>query len=277
MKKKSGNWFMLAGLLLLAAAFVFAMLNIQEENKANANAQEKLSQLQSAMPSPVPETEEASAVLRIVDENGLEIAPDALSDDLRDPVHAARVKSLYITDAQGRKFFWPVHADGTPMAWADIQSGWQNLLGTLLIQSAEEPLYLTNPEIAMPVITLDGEKYIGILDIPSLELSLPIMKSWSYPKLKIAPCRYKGSVYSDNLIICGHNYDRHFGHLNELEKGDIIRFTDTEGHEFVYTVAYLDDIEKHDIDRMNAGSWDLTLFTCTKGGKTRVTVRCNLQ
>ena len=29
------------------------------------------------------------------------------------------------------------------------------------------------------------------------------------------------------------------------------------------------------IEDLKAGNWDLTLFTCTLGGRTRVTVRCD--
>ncbi len=31
-----------------------------------------------------------------------------------------------------------------------------------------------------------------------------------------------------------------------------------------------------DVEEMITGDWDLTLFTCTLGGQTRVTVRCQL-
>ena len=30
-----------------------------------------------------------------------------------------------------------------------------------------------------------------------------------------------------------------------------------------------------DIEGMESGDWDLTMFTCTIGGKSRVTVRCD--
>ena len=30
----------------------------------------------------------------------------------------------------------------------------------------------------------------------------------------------------------------------------------------------------YDVEAMESGDWALTLFTCTIGGKTRVTVRC---
>lgn len=68
----------------------------------------------------------------------------------------------------------------------------------------------------MPVKTINGRDYIGVLSIPSLELELPVISQWDYPALKVAPCRYSGSLYQDNLIICAHNYASHFGKLKEL-------------------------------------------------------------
>ena len=79
------------------------------------------------------------------------------------------------------------------------------------------PDYLVDPRFEMPTVEIDGYDYIGYLDIPSLELSLPVMSEWSYPQLKIAPCRYAGSVYLDDMILAAHNYDRHFGRLKNLE------------------------------------------------------------
>ena len=73
------------------------------------------------------------------------------------------------------------------------------------------PDYISNPDMEMPVIEINGQRYIGQLEIPKLGLTLPIMDSWSYPKLRIAPCRYQGSAYKNDLIIAGHNYQRHFG------------------------------------------------------------------
>lgn len=34
----------------------------------------------------------------------------------------------------------------------------------------------------MPVIKIDGQDYIGVLEIPALNLRLPVMAEWSYPK-----------------------------------------------------------------------------------------------
>ena len=136
------------------------------------------------------------------------------------------------------------------------------------------PDYLLNPKMDMPTQEVDEYEYIGRIDIPVLELSLPVMESWSYPKLKVAPCRYRGSAYLDDLIIAAHNYDRHFGRINTLLPGDEVIFTDTDGNIFNYTVSELEQLNPTDVREMISGDWDLTLFTCTLGGQYRATVRC---
>lgn len=142
------------------------------------------------------------------------------------------------------------------------------------IQHSIIPDYISDPTMEMPTVEVDGNFYIGILEIHALELSLPVISEWNDTRLKQAPCRYKGSVYLDNLIIAGHNYKKHFGGLKNLQIGDTITFTDMDEHCFSYTVTALEELDGTAIEAMESGDWDLTLFTCTIGGKKRVTVRC---
>lgn len=138
----------------------------------------------------------------------------------------------------------------------------------------ELPGYILDPEMEMPTVEIDGLEYIGTLEIPALELTLPVVSQWSDASLKLAPCRYTGSAYLDDLIIAGHNYKRHFARLGELNVGDEVLFTDIDGNLFFYQVSELEQLAGTAVDEMEAGDWDLTLFTCTIGGKARVTVRC---
>ena len=137
------------------------------------------------------------------------------------------------------------------------------------------PDYQLAPRMERPTVEIDGRDYIGTLDIPVLRLSLPIISQWSYPGLKIAPCRYAGDTYEDHLIIAGHNYQSHFGKLKALLPGDLVQFKDVDGNVFSYFVEEMEILNKTDVEELEAGDWDLTLFTCTIGGKTRVTVRCH--
>ena len=139
------------------------------------------------------------------------------------------------------------------------------------------PDYVLSPNMEMPVETINGIDFIGVLRIPALELELPIISEWNYPNLKSAPCRYSGSAYLNNLIICGHNYTSHFGTLKNLWEGDIATFTDIDGNVFIYKMVERETLNPTDIEGMESGNWDLTLFTCTVGGQSRVTIRFELE
>ena len=138
----------------------------------------------------------------------------------------------------------------------------------------ETPEYLLNPEMEMPVEEIEGNGYIDLLELPALGLSLPVMGEWSYPNLKLAPCRYSGSAYTGDFTIAGHNYSTHFGPIGGLNAGDSITFTDMQGNRFAYEVQVVETLEVTAVEDMVSEEWDLTLFTCDLSGESRVTVRC---
>lgn len=136
------------------------------------------------------------------------------------------------------------------------------------------PDYLLNPNMDMPTIEVDGHDYIGVLTIPSLGLELPVMGEWSYPNLKIAPCRYSGSAYLDNMVIAAHNYTHQFGRLQILSDKELVKFTDVEGNIFSYEVVQVEILTPADVEEITDSGWDLTLFTCNLSGSSRIAVRC---
>lgn len=112
---------------------------------------------------------------------------------------------------------------------ADSASGVLNQLQEVILkdEKPDETLTVTEPmDTSMPTVTVDGYHYIGYLSIPNLALELPVMDSWDYSKLKIAPCHYYGSYKTDDLVIAGHNYKKHFGELKNLDVGSAVYFTD---------------------------------------------------
>lgn len=120
----------------------------------------------------------------------------------------------------------------------------------------------------------NGIFYLGILEIPDLDLMLPVISQWSEEYAKLAPCRYAGDLYSGDLVLCAHNYESHFGKLADLRCGDRVHFTDVEGNCHIFEVTETETLGAGDTDRMMDGNWELTLFTCTYGGSARFTVRC---
>ena len=133
---------------------------------------------------------------------------------------------------------------------------------------------LEDPNMDMPEKEVNGLYYIATLSVPALNLNLPVNTKWNYSNLKKSPCRYSGSAYTDNLIICAHNYNIHFGKIKYLHVGDSVILTDMDGRVFRYEVTEMESLEPYAAEQMKSGDWDLTLFTCTVGGGARVTVRC---
>ena len=138
------------------------------------------------------------------------------------------------------------------------------------------PAHLLTPEeVEMPEAELNGNRYIGYLVIPKLELELPVLSEWSYMLLFTAPCRYTGTLLGEDLTIMAHNYNSHFGKLGQMEEGDEVIFVDVNGKVTRYTVVATDVLLPTAVEEVTGGAYDLTLFTCTYGGQTRITVYCD--
>lgn len=128
---------------------------------------------------------------------------------------------------------------------------------------------------AMAETMVDGYAYIGYLTLPTVGLELPVMSDCSEEQLKLAPCRYYGSTKTDDLVVAGHNYTRHFGPLENLQPGDAVYFTAMDGTAIAYQVAEIDVLGATAVEEMTDSGYALTLFTCNYSGQDRVTVRCD--
>lgn len=133
---------------------------------------------------------------------------------------------------------------------------------------------LIDPDMDMPEVELDGLSCIGTIEIPSLDIKLPVTSEFTYDLMKLAPCRYSGSAYKDNMVIAAHNSWFHFGRIHSLDPGSQVAFTDALGNQFVYHVAVIETLSPESVEEMTSSSYPLTLFTCTLDAKNRVTVRC---
>lgn len=131
------------------------------------------------------------------------------------------------------------------------------------------------PDSQISGAMLDGYEYAGYIEIPVLGLKLPVMSEWDYNRLKLAPCRQFGSSRTDDLVIAGHNYKRHFGYLKNLSAGDTVTFTDMDGIVNTYCVAKIETLDPNQVDAVQNSGYALVLYTCTMSGKTRTTVFCS--
>ena len=146
-----------------------------------------------------------------------------------------------------------------------------------ILPELQKPMeLLTEEDKKMTEVEIDGNLYIGYLSIPALNMELPVMSNWSYDQLRIAPCRYNGSIRGEDLVLMAHNYNSHFGQISQLVIGDEVIFIDMDGKTTCYAVVGTDVLDPSAVEIMTAGEFDLTLFTCTYGGASRVAVYCDL-
>ena len=139
--------------------------------------------------------------------------------------------------------------------------------------SEVKPIVMNNDK--MEVMNIEGHNYIGTIVIPSLNLELPVMEECNYENLKKAPCKYYGSIYTNDLIICGHSYKSHFKYLSNLNQNDKIVFVDANGIKHIYEVLEIEILNPKEVEYMINNNFDLTLYTCKSDGLNRLTVRCN--
>lgn len=126
----------------------------------------------------------------------------------------------------------------------------------------------------MPTVEIGGYQYIGYLSIPEIDRELPMMAGLTDEKLKVSPCRYYGSIQSEDMVLAAHNYPGFFGHLKELPIGAELSFTGADGQTTNYVVAEIYILPPSAVEEMTSGEYPLTLFTCTEDDKNRLTVRC---
>lgn len=125
------------------------------------------------------------------------------------------------------------------------------------------------------VLNISGYDYIGVINIPSLNIKLPIMRETDYDRLAISPCKYYGNINTNDLVLCAHDYVNQFGKISNLKEDDIVIITDVLGNNYVYKVVLTEELNPTDITNMIDSPFDLTLYTCSYGALKRITVRCN--
>ena len=131
-------------------------------------------------------------------------------------------------------------------------------------------------ENGMPVVEVEGQNYMGAINFPDLDRELPVLASYELEKLKTAPAVYHGTPQTGDLVICAHNYRSHFGPLQRLPIGAQVLLKAVDGNLYEYQVAATEVVSPFAVADVTSGEWDLTLFTCTLGGRTRYVVRCDL-
>ena len=130
------------------------------------------------------------------------------------------------------------------------------------------------------------DEIIGVLEIPAMELTMPVYLGASDAHLAAGAAvlgNTSAPIGGDNTncVIAGHRGWRgadYFRHIDKLAVGDTVRLTNL-WETLTYTVADIQIIQPHQIERIKIQSNRdlLTLLTChpyASGGRQRFVVYC---
>lgn len=110
----------------------------------------------------------------------------------------------------------------------------------------------------MPVLSLDGTDFVGILEMPRHGSALPVCAQWG--RVLRYPCRFSGSVYDRTIQLGGTTQTGQYDFYREISVGDTFFFTDMTGNRYTYEVKNI-VYEKHaDQTALNREEAALTLF-----------------
>lgn len=144
-----------------------------------------------------------------------------------------------------------------------------------IMEQFEQSEVIKDEKSNINVKNIDGNKYIGTIIIPRLDLNLPINTTCNYDTLKQSPCLYYGSFATNDAVVAAHGYKTFFKYIYKLNKEDIIIIKDVLNNYITYEVDVVEKIKEEDVLEMIENEFDLTLFTCTQDGNSRYAVRCN--
>ena len=129
-------------------------------------------------------------------------------------------------------------------------------------------------DMEMPALDLDGQDFIGLVDIPAFGVTLPIAGSWDAKRVADYPCRFWGTVYDGSLVVGGADQVGQFDGFDRIQDGSAITVTDMTGEVFSYVVAKVERSKSAQADVLMDPDADLTLFARDAYSLEYLLVRC---
>ena len=133
----------------------------------------------------------------------------------------------------------------------------------------------TYPNLNMPVLEINEVDYVALIEIPSMNLALPVADAGNSQKLYRSPARFYGSSYDHSLVIGGADNSYQFSFCDKIEGGTVITITDMTGSQFSYTVGRVDRSKSAESNWLISGDYDLTLFCRDTYSMEYIAVRCS--
>ena len=161
--------------------------------------------------------------------------------------------SLLLIAAVILPFFWQWHIGSSEQKMKTSVD-----MIRMLVPEPQSTVLEERRDNTMPILSLDGTDYVGILEFPRYGSSLPVCADWG--DVSKHPCLLSGSIYNGTMQIGGTSQKGQYDFFREIYAGDTLYFTDMEGKRYAYEVTDI-RYEKHaDQDSLKRREAALTLF-----------------
>lgn len=125
-------------------------------------------------------------------------------------------------------------------------------------------------------VYMEGYEVIAKIRIPAISIQYPILDEVTKKALDTSICKLYstgGINQVGNTVFIGHNYRNSlfFSKNDQLENGDMVYITDTNGDEVAYEIYYIFETTSTDTSfyqRDTQGKREITLSTCTDDAST---------
>lgn len=142
-------------------------------------------------------------------------------------------------------------------------------------------LYPSNVEYTTLKLSNDIS-IIGLIEIPKINISYPILENSNENLLKISVCKFSGPLPNriGNLCIAGHNYKNSlmFSKLYLLNINDSIYITDLNNTKLEYIVCDKYNVKENNLECIKISSKiELTLITCANNNSERLIIKAKVK
>lgn len=144
-------------------------------------------------------------------------------------------------------------------------------------------LYSNNSSNYSAIKLSNDISIIGLIEIPSINISYPILDNSNEELLKISVCRFSGPLpnRNGNLCIAGHNYKNSmmFSKLYKLNINDSIFVTDLNNVRLEYIIYEKFKVKENNLDcTKDTSDTQITLITCNDtNNKERIVVKAKVK
>lgn len=122
---------------------------------------------------------------------------------------------------------------------------------------------------------LSGYEVTGILQIPDLNRSWPIIAGGDPVAAAKIPSIYGGNPASGDLLIADGADNQQFSGLKDLPDGSKVLFTDISGREYRYQIATVETVPSSKLSAISRHRerWDAAIITPNFSGRSQIVTR----